>query len=194
MVWRHDNAEPFSSNPPDENPSGLGAFEFPVRFAGQYFDKETNLAYNYFRDYDPSVGRYVESDPIGILGGLNIFAYVRANPLSVTDRQGLQPDPDDVACKLCDNLEAECRGYAALGAAAAQWGCKYFCGGYCITRYARDLTRQVQCLFDCSSACKALPGELCTLLAEECRRKSCKPKPKPKTQPDEVNICRPIPN
>lgn len=40
-MWRHDNTEPFSRNPPDENPSGLGAFEFPLRFPGQYFDKET---------------------------------------------------------------------------------------------------------------------------------------------------------
>jgi RHS repeat-associated protein len=65
-VWRHDNAEPFGSNPPDENPGGLGAFEFPLRFAGQYADKETNLHYNYFRDcYDPATGRYCEADPIG---------------------------------------------------------------------------------------------------------------------------------
>jgi RHS repeat-associated protein len=56
---------------PDENPSALGAFEFPLRFPGQYADKETNLYYNYFRDYDSLIGRYVESDPIGIGGGLN---------------------------------------------------------------------------------------------------------------------------
>jgi RHS repeat-associated protein len=38
---------------------------------GQYYDKETNTSYNYFRDYDPAVGRYVQSDPIGLVGGLN---------------------------------------------------------------------------------------------------------------------------
>src|SRR6185436_15891053 len=64
-VWRQDNSEPFGSNPPDENPSGLGAFEFPLRFPGQYADKETNLHYNMRRDYNPSIGRYGESDPIG---------------------------------------------------------------------------------------------------------------------------------
>jgi RHS repeat-associated protein len=56
---------------PDENPSGLGAFEFPLRYPGQYFDKETNLHFNYFRDYDPAIGRYTQSDPIGLRGGLN---------------------------------------------------------------------------------------------------------------------------
>ena len=73
-VWRWDQQEPFGVNVADENPSGLGAFEFPLRFPGQYFDKETNLHYNYFRDYDPSLGRYEESDLIGLRGGLNTYA------------------------------------------------------------------------------------------------------------------------
>jgi RHS repeat-associated protein len=88
-VWRWDNTDPFGGNPPDENPSGLGAFEFPLRFPGQYADKETNLHYNYFRDYDPSLGRYGESDPIGLRGGLNTYAYVYDNPLDLVDPKGL---------------------------------------------------------------------------------------------------------
>jgi len=56
-VWRWDQQEPFGVNPPDENPSGLGAFDLPLRLPGQYFDKETNLHYNHFRDYDPAVDR-----------------------------------------------------------------------------------------------------------------------------------------
>jgi uncharacterized protein RhaS with RHS repeats len=42
-VWRWDQQEPFGSNPPDENPSGLGVFDLPLRLPGQYFDKETSL-------------------------------------------------------------------------------------------------------------------------------------------------------
>jgi RHS repeat-associated protein len=78
-------------NVPDENPSGLGAFEFPFRFPGQYVDNETNLNYNYFRDYNPSLGRYGESDPIRLKGGLNTYAYVNGNPVGTTDSLGLAP-------------------------------------------------------------------------------------------------------
>jgi len=90
-VWRWDQAEPFGNNPADENPSGLGAFDLPLRLPGQRYDAETGLHYNYFRDYDPSIGRYGESDPIGLRGGLNTFAYVRAKPVSSVDPLGLLP-------------------------------------------------------------------------------------------------------
>jgi RHS repeat-associated protein len=92
-VWRWDQQEPFGVNVPDENPSGLGAFEFPMRFPGQYADKETNLHYNYFRDYDPSLGIYKQSDLIGLRGGLNTYLYVGGNPLSFADPKGLDGGP-----------------------------------------------------------------------------------------------------
>jgi RHS repeat-associated protein len=88
-VWRWDQQEPFGVTVPDENPSGLGAFEFPLRFPGQYADKETNLFYNYFRDYNASIGGYKQSDPVGLEGGLNTYAYVHGNPLKFRDPQGL---------------------------------------------------------------------------------------------------------
>lgn len=54
-----------------------------------YYDRETGLHYNYFRDYDPAGGRYIETDPIGLDGGLNIYEYARSNPLLYTDPLGL---------------------------------------------------------------------------------------------------------
>jgi RHS repeat-associated protein len=60
-----------------------------VRFPGQYFDEETGLHYNYFRDYDAERGRYIQPDPIGTTGGLNLFLYADANPVVAVDPFGL---------------------------------------------------------------------------------------------------------
>jgi RHS repeat-associated protein len=65
-------------------------FVLNMRFPGQVYDAETGLHYNYFRDYEPGVGRYVESDPIGILGGLNSYVYVDNKPLELMDANGLE--------------------------------------------------------------------------------------------------------
>jgi RHS repeat-associated protein len=91
-VWKWDQQESFGVNVPDENPSGLGAFDFPLRFPGQYADKETGLAYNYYRDYDSTLGRYTRSDPIGLRGGLGTYTYVSNRPTSKVDPFGLLDD------------------------------------------------------------------------------------------------------
>ena len=89
-VWEWKNDDPFGANLPNENPSALGTFNYNNRFPGQYFDQETNTSYNYFRDYDPTTGRYVQSDPIGLGGGVNTYSYVNSMPLSALDPYGLR--------------------------------------------------------------------------------------------------------
>jgi RHS repeat-associated protein len=90
VVWRHDNTEPFADSVPDENPSSLGAFEFPLRFDGTYADQETGLLQNWHRELDRARGQYLQSDPIGLQSGLNTYSYVFGNPLSFVDPTGLQ--------------------------------------------------------------------------------------------------------
>ncbi|MCX4670420.1 DUF6531 domain-containing protein [Streptomyces sp. NBC_01381] len=68
----------------------------PLRFPGQYFDAETGLHYNYFRHYDPEIGRYLTADPLGLAPALNPNSYVQ-NPTSAIDPLGLAPTgcPDE---------------------------------------------------------------------------------------------------
>ncbi|BCB27724.1 hypothetical protein SKTS_26100 [Sulfurimicrobium lacus] len=91
IVWRNDPlAEPFGTAAPEQDPDGDGVpFTLNLRFPGQYFDRETSLHYNYYRDYDPQTGAYKQSDLIGLAGGINTYTYALGNPLSNPDPMGL---------------------------------------------------------------------------------------------------------
>jgi RHS repeat-associated protein len=91
VVWRA-RYESFGNAVVENDPDGNGsAVTLNSRFPGQYEDAESGLYYNYFRDYDPALGRYVQSDPIGLEGGINTYAYAMLNPTTLTDPAGLNP-------------------------------------------------------------------------------------------------------
>ncbi len=88
-VWQWES-DPFGATAANDDVDGDGsAFVYNKRFAGQYYDVESGLHYNYFRYYDPSTGRYITSDPIGLEGGLNTYGYVGGNPVRFIDILGL---------------------------------------------------------------------------------------------------------
>jgi RHS repeat-associated protein len=88
VVWEWKNDSPFGDNLANENPSGAGQFTYNNRFPGQYYDQETGTHFNWMRDYDPATGRYVQSDPIGLAGGINTFSYALGRPLELIDPSG----------------------------------------------------------------------------------------------------------
>jgi RHS repeat-associated protein len=126
LAWRWDS-DPFGTAAPNQNPAGLGTFAYNLRFPGQYYQTETGLNQNLNRDYDPVVGRYVESDPIGLKGGVNTYAYVNENPISSTDPLGLLirgqgwgnqqwADIQKAEAKIRSELRASCSCHANGGA------------------------------------------------------------------------------
>ncbi|VAW35017.1 hypothetical protein MNBD_GAMMA01-2004 [hydrothermal vent metagenome] len=92
MLWSW-NSDAFGTTLANEDvDNDNNDFEFNLRFPGQYFDKESGIHYNYFRDYEPATGRYLQSDPIGQKGALNTYTYASNNSLYWTDSTGMIND------------------------------------------------------------------------------------------------------
>jgi RHS repeat-associated protein len=83
VIWQ------IKTTPFGEVYSEAGTLAQNQRFPGQYADQESAFSYNYFRDYDPSTGRYIQSDLIGLRGGMNTYGYVGGNPITRIDPLGL---------------------------------------------------------------------------------------------------------
>lgn len=122
-VWRWDlKGEAFGGTPPEQDPDNDGTpFVFDMRFPGQRFDAASGLNYNYFRDYDASSGRYVQSDPIGLRGGIDTYGYISNTPLAGMDVNGLKkvilfgPNDDPAffsAIKGYKDSDSKCLVYA----------------------------------------------------------------------------------
>lgn len=115
VVWRAQNLA-FTRN------VTTASITLNLGFPGQYYDAETSAWNNGFRDYNPRLGRYLESDPIGLGGGINTYAYVRNDPISAVDQLGLCPkctQAQKAAAQLGDALDSFSRAAGWLSVAGA---------------------------------------------------------------------------
>ncbi len=128
-IWSWES-DAFGTTAPDEDVDGDQVnFEFNMRFPGQYYDAESGLNYNYFRDYDPGTSRYVQSDPIGQVAGWNTYTFVLGNPVNYFDPNGAQTEATLGSCAIGGPINPACDAaiiinackYVGLGIAAA-WG------------------------------------------------------------------------
>ncbi|HFX2217928.1 TPA: RHS repeat-associated core domain-containing protein, partial [Pseudomonas aeruginosa] len=132
-----------------------GSTQVNLRFPGQYYDAESGLHYNYFRDYDPETGRYVESDPIGLSGGVNTYGYVQGAPLNRIDPLGLAAIEIDIPKSAYDWIPENIR----LPAGRLLGGALLVASISGATPQADSDTKEQNCPKDCPP-CKTISGRI----------------------------------
>ena len=139
----------------------------PYTYTGREHDPETGLYFYRARYYDPKAGRFLTRDPIGFKGGINVYAYVKNNPINKKDPRGLiDADPTDPGCQigLCDDagwgqkLESEWAAWLkSFGHYACEVGLDLACELLCLTLPDPDPAGHVSC----SVACTLIVPDLC---------------------------------
>jgi len=122
VVWSATRL-PFGEATVSDDPDGDGSpHELNLRFPGQYHDPETGLHYNHFRMYDPSLGRYLRSDPLGLDGGTNPYLYAHANPVRWADPLGLRVQGEWIEPPRFNLQEAGIDDWDFLAPSFSPWG------------------------------------------------------------------------
>lgn len=146
VVWRWrlvnqgtSGSNAFGAMAAEEDPDGNGTtVRFDLRFPGQQYDASTGLHYNYFRDYEAQTGRYVESDPIGLKGGVSTYGYALSRPLKYQDHLGLNAAHPD--CPLKDGAAGaiQCDGDGNYEVINCNRGCAQHCTQLHEEQHIRD--------------------------------------------------------
>jgi RHS repeat-associated protein len=157
-------ADPFGSELPNENPASGGTFKYNLRFPGQLYDSHAGLNQNYFRDYDSAIGRYIESDPTGLDGGLNTYAgapdpNTQIDPLGLVPRvpsvlyRPRPPQPDDCGSGLTQPITPNSfAGLVDLTGACRRHDQCYTCGGTGVDRAKCDAAFRKEMELACKNA------------------------------------------